>query len=95
MCGIAGLLSLKEPIAAGLIETMTRTIRYRGPDDEGYLAVDTQSNPTEVTPLIGPDSTIRHSTAAGDFRGAGQTLPGSSPALNPRSVRRRSPADGV
>jgi len=56
MCGIAGFLSLKACVGPARIETMTRTIKYRGPDDEGYLAVDTQADSIEGIPLIGSDS---------------------------------------
>jgi len=37
MCGIAGLVGRLEPDASRVLERMTRALRHRGPDDEGYL----------------------------------------------------------
>lgn len=36
MCGIAGYLNLQQPSDQALIERMTRILRHRGPDGEGY-----------------------------------------------------------
>ena len=42
MCGIAGIYNTGgEPIDKLRLEKMTRIIRHRGPDDEGYLLVNT------------------------------------------------------
>jgi asparagine synthase (glutamine-hydrolysing) len=42
MCGIAGIYNTTlEPIDKLRLEKMTRIIRHRGPDDEGYLLVNT------------------------------------------------------
>jgi asparagine synthase (glutamine-hydrolysing) len=42
MCGFTGLLNLDHrPINPELIRAMNDCIRHRGPDDEGYLFVDT------------------------------------------------------
>ncbi len=35
MCGIAGIVSRKEPLQSGLIKAMLSSIRHRGPDDSG------------------------------------------------------------
>src|SRR2546423_10363609 len=35
MCGICGVVSPQDP-PRDLIEAMARTMRHRGPDDEGY-----------------------------------------------------------
>ena len=39
MCGIAGLFDLmdRRPVDAGILQRMTRALKHRGPDDEGYL----------------------------------------------------------
>jgi asparagine synthase (glutamine-hydrolysing) len=37
MCGICGVVSLQDQVPElSLIQSMTRTMRHRGPDDEGY-----------------------------------------------------------
>lgn len=43
MCGIAGVISLKNSISPEVIQAMTEIVRYRGPDDFGYLAYNTQN----------------------------------------------------
>lgn len=45
MCGIAGIISLKGPLPglAEQVRTMTRVLRHRGPDGEGFLLHDGQS----------------------------------------------------
>lgn len=42
MCGILGLLQ-PSPINAGEISRMSRLLRHRGPDDEGFLFVEGDS----------------------------------------------------
>lgn len=38
MCGICGITSIsKEPASQDLLQQMARTMRHRGPDDEGYV----------------------------------------------------------
>ena len=41
MCGIAGVFELKQEPFRQLphVAAMTRAMRHRGPDDEGYVAV--------------------------------------------------------
>ncbi len=44
MCGLAGIFNLDgAPISSQDLLKMTRTIRHRGPDDEGYLLINTSS----------------------------------------------------
>jgi asparagine synthase (glutamine-hydrolysing) len=45
MCGITGLWNLDPHrwIAPALVQTMTTTLRHRGPDDEGYLFANPQT----------------------------------------------------
>lgn len=40
MCGITGIIRFKDTIAPGAIQQMNNAIRHRGPDDEGYIAID-------------------------------------------------------
>ncbi|MDP2654483.1 MAG: asparagine synthase (glutamine-hydrolyzing) [Candidatus Omnitrophota bacterium] len=54
MCGITGIISRKEDLHPTLIKSMTGALEHRGPDDEGYLAVDWTGG--HVTPLTGPIS---------------------------------------
>ncbi|KPQ40931.1 MAG: asparagine synthetase B [Candidatus Methanoperedens nitroreducens] len=45
MCGITGYYSPKKSeLMANRIVNMTDLIRHRGPDDEGYVFIDTHSN---------------------------------------------------
>src|SRR5574342_99038 len=45
MCGIFGLWQLdNKPIAPSTIQRATTLLRHRGPDDEGYLLVNTAAN---------------------------------------------------
>jgi asparagine synthase (glutamine-hydrolysing) len=59
VCGITGLISLGPPLSPTSIRTMTHALRHRGPDDEGYIAVDTLAEPAGVVALRGPDSAIK------------------------------------
>ena len=65
MCGIAGIFS-KNPVPSTIIKDMTDAIKRRGPDDEGYIAVNTISGEVEV--LTGNDSVISE-RRIDDFRG--------------------------
>ena len=67
MCGIAGLLSTTSALEAKLIAQMTSSLRHRGPDDEGYLAVDTSAPTLPVYSLIGPDSAIHAGASIQDY----------------------------
>jgi len=54
MCGITGIVSKKGFVAPLWIEGMTDKIKHRGPDDEGYLAIN--SHKRKCNTLIGKDS---------------------------------------
>ena len=44
MCGIGGIYNLnKQPVNMDLLLKMTRIIKHRGPDDEGFLSINTHS----------------------------------------------------
>ena len=60
MCGIAGIYSQKHPLERSWITSMTNAMKHRGPDDEGYLAVETHAR--RATPLIGADSKVSGSS---------------------------------
>jgi len=47
MCGIFGIWNFDgKPVDLGLVEQATTTLRHRGPDDEGYLLINTQTGRT-------------------------------------------------
>src|SRR4030042_721227 len=54
MCGITGAYSFKGSINPDYIKRMTDSLRHRGPDDEGFLAVDSTSG--KVVSLTGIES---------------------------------------
>ncbi|BAU48099.1 asparagine synthase [Sulfurifustis variabilis] len=55
MCGIAGCIDLSgHPISRSLIQAMTDAIRHRGPDDEGYVLIDSRAGKSQA--FAGPDS---------------------------------------
>jgi len=62
-------MSFGSPLPADFIHTMTNILRHRGPDDEGYLAVATQSQPLGVVELSGPDSAVKGLPAIDIFTG--------------------------
>ncbi len=67
MCGIAGFHVINAvAFMAAELESMARILRHRGPDDEGYLAVDTKSG--KIHHLGGPDCQLNLPRARG-FRG--------------------------
>ena len=56
MCGISGIYNLKigEPADCSLLKDMTDVLRHRGPDDEGYVLLD--SDDGGYKELIGDDT---------------------------------------
>lgn len=69
MCGIAGLLSTTTRLDPTLISQMMGTLRHRGPDDEGYLAVNTKNPAYPVEHLIGLDSAIQSHASILNYSG--------------------------
>ncbi len=67
MCGIAGAYSFRGGIHPHVIRRMTASLRHRGPDDEGFLAVDSTSR--NAVNLIGTDSKT-YGTRIEDFSGS-------------------------
>jgi asparagine synthase (glutamine-hydrolysing) len=58
MCGIFGIWKLDgEAVDQGKLQLATNAIRHRGPDDEGYLLVDTRAGRTRS--CGGPDTDSR------------------------------------
>ena len=58
MCGIFGIWKLDgEAVDQGKLQLATNAIRHRGPDDEGYLLVDTRAGRAQS--CGGPDSDSR------------------------------------
>ncbi len=56
MCGISGILNINyQPVEVDLLGKMTKIIRHRGPDDEGYLLVNTRTD--QIKHCFGEDST--------------------------------------
>ncbi len=51
MCGITGIYCSNQRVKSEWIVKMTDALIHSGPDDEGYLAVDTSSN--KFYPLSG------------------------------------------
>src|SRR2546427_3673628 len=51
MCGIFGVVG-QGPISGATVATMSRLLRHRGPDDEGFLF----AGPTGTTWYAGPDT---------------------------------------
>jgi len=56
MCGIVGIYSYKKKVEPKWIRLATDLISHRGPDDEGFLAVNTKTK--EIIPLVGNNSKI-------------------------------------
>jgi len=54
MCGICGIFSFKDTVNPLDVEKMNRTLKHRGPDDEGYLVADTKTG--TFSPKIGSDT---------------------------------------
>ena len=56
MCGIAGIYNSDWKVEISWIKRMTDTLMHRGPDDEGFLAINTETK--EINHLTGPDSKV-------------------------------------
>src|SRR5687768_18392854 len=58
MCGILGIWNLdRQAVNISNLQLATNAIRHRGPDDEGYLLVDTRAGRTRS--CGGPDTDYR------------------------------------
>jgi asparagine synthase (glutamine-hydrolysing) len=44
MCGICGIINSNRPIETDQLLSMTRVLRHRGPDDEGFILGNTEQN---------------------------------------------------
>jgi len=60
MCGITGIYSFRGNVSPESIKRMTDLLRHRGPDDEGFLAVNARLR--EAYPLVGNDSKVQGSS---------------------------------
>ncbi|MFT4579265.1 MAG: asparagine synthase (glutamine-hydrolyzing) [Nitrospinales bacterium] len=69
MCAITGLFSLNHSPSPGLILKMTQSLKHRGPDDEGYLALTKESDGLRTSPLRGPDSSVNNEPLCELFNG--------------------------
>jgi len=72
MCGIVGIFSSdSSEVTPELLGRMTKTIRHRGPDDEGYVLINTSTGRCE--PRAGDDTiaelrgTLKHLSASTEF----------------------------
>ena len=77
MCGIAGILSFNHHrTATDAIQLMTRAMRHRGPDDEGYLAIHDSGN--GLTVYGGddtPETVFQSNTAYSPTRESSRKIP--------------------
>jgi len=48
MCGITGIFCWRDSIEPSWVKSMTDIIKHRGPDDEGYLSINTKKKPVLV-----------------------------------------------
>ncbi len=69
MCGIAGLINFNGTLDPQFICAMTRMLRHRGPDDEGYIAIDTQADSIMPVTLSGFDSVVKADFPLDKFSG--------------------------
>ena len=69
MCAISGLLSFRAPLSPTLIGDLTSTLQHRGPDDEGYIAADTQQENLKVGRFSGPHSKVPGECPLREFQG--------------------------
>src|SRR5262245_39604103 len=72
MCGILGLWHGQgNPVDLATLQRATTSLRHRGPDDEGYLLINTRSG--SVWPLAGhetlPELRLPHLEHAGGHSG--------------------------
>ncbi len=58
MCGIAGIFNCNQNIKPEWIIRMNNALKHRGPDDEGFLAINTKAR--EIYTLAGPDSKVNN-----------------------------------
>ena len=58
MCGIAGIFNGNQNVKSEWIIKMTNALQHRGPDDEGFLAIDTSTK--EIHSLTGNDSKVNY-----------------------------------
>jgi asparagine synthase (glutamine-hydrolysing) len=70
MCGIFGMWRHQGAISAEALERATTAIRHRGPDDEGYLLLDTRSSRIELRAGrdTNPELNLPRLGSAGDDR---------------------------
>ena len=63
MCGICGIVSFQDQIRADQLLKMTKVLRHRGPNDEGFVLSNTKNNVTkpfhhdETTEIVGQVAT--------------------------------------
>jgi asparagine synthase (glutamine-hydrolysing) len=57
MCGIAGIYYFNKSVRSTDIQRMTDSLRHRGPDDEGFLAVHSEWR--SAHPLVGGESRVK------------------------------------
>ena len=69
MCGIAGLFHLNGSLEPKLIGAMTSPLHHRGPDDEGYLAVNVEEECATPVTLSGADTKIPTDLSLDQFNG--------------------------
>jgi asparagine synthase (glutamine-hydrolysing) len=64
MCGIAGIACKTGAIPAAVIQAMTKMLRHRGPDDEGYVWLRTLEAPAEIAGGPETPAAVWHSPSA-------------------------------
>ncbi|MGH8055645.1 MAG: asparagine synthase (glutamine-hydrolyzing), partial [Candidatus Entotheonellia bacterium] len=62
-------MSFGAPLSPTAIGAMAQALSHRGPDDEGYVALQGQGDALRVTPLRGPVSTIQDLPFLTEFAG--------------------------
>jgi asparagine synthase (glutamine-hydrolysing) len=71
MCGIAGIVDIADrPIDVGLLVAMSQAIAHRGPDDEGFVAIDGTTSQHHVYAGASSTAAIRNrlpELRSGDF----------------------------